>query len=157
MVFQPGQSGNPSGRPVLPEEIRVRLRDLTPAAIDALEGALSARDDRVRIAAASTLLDRAWGKPAQQSDVNLSTSVEPANDEYFNLLMAHAARRAKEPLDVPLDVSVNAESSARRPDRGEAQIAPGTRPGTQARPCPCRPAPATSPQTDGPPPGAPVL
>ncbi len=69
--FQPGQSGNPGGRKPIPEELKNRLRNLSEKAVDALEQALDSKDDRVRIHAATVLLDRAYGKPAQQHDVDV--------------------------------------------------------------------------------------
>jgi HEAT repeat protein len=56
--FQPGQSGNPAGRP---KGIEALARAHTPAAIAALVDAL--RSPKERVSAAVALLDRGWGKP----------------------------------------------------------------------------------------------
>lgn len=73
--WRPGQSGNPKGRP--------RLRDLREVLVEALStvrpdgrtaletivGALMDRAARGDTRAAEVLMDRAWGRPAQRTDV----------------------------------------------------------------------------------------
>jgi hypothetical protein len=60
--FVPGQSGNPSGRARGLERL---AREHTEAALEVLVQALQDEDTRNRITAASMILDRGWGKPAQ--------------------------------------------------------------------------------------------
>jgi hypothetical protein len=60
-----GRSGNPGGRPKLPEEVKAQIRGLAPLAIAALAKALESDDERVVVAAATQILDRGYGKPAQ--------------------------------------------------------------------------------------------
>jgi len=69
--FQPGQSGNPGGRPRLPDELKARLRDLSDQAVDTLEAALRSDDDRIRVAAAAQILDRAYGKAVTPVDATM--------------------------------------------------------------------------------------
>jgi hypothetical protein len=64
--FQPGQSGNPGGRP---KGIEALAREHTPAAIAALVDAL--RSPKERVGAAVALLDRGWGKPTVTVEGNL--------------------------------------------------------------------------------------
>jgi hypothetical protein len=68
-AFKPGQSGNPGGRPKLPEDIRhVRelARQYTADAVQTLIGVMErSSSDSARVAAANALLDRGWGKAAQ--------------------------------------------------------------------------------------------
>lgn len=62
--FQPGQSGNPGGRPKVIESIRDAARNLGDKALGVLAGALESDDERARIVAANSLLDRGFGKSA---------------------------------------------------------------------------------------------
>ena len=59
--WTPGQSGNPAGRPKT-GDLEALCRAHTPAAVAALVKALAS--PRERVAAATALLDRGWGKPA---------------------------------------------------------------------------------------------
>ena len=60
--FVKGQSGNPGGRPKSLVDMQALARSHTEAAIEALVLALNEKASRV--AAASVLLDRGWGKAA---------------------------------------------------------------------------------------------
>lgn len=72
MVFRPGQSGNPGGRPKENERVKALAREHTEAAIQALVDALSSPKERV--AAATALLDRAYGRPTQAVDLTHDAS-----------------------------------------------------------------------------------
>jgi len=61
-LFKPGQSGNPSGRPAVPASVTAACRAHTDAAIAVLVAAMDDVDARVRVVAANSILDRAWGK-----------------------------------------------------------------------------------------------
>lgn len=67
MAFQPGQSGNPSGRPKENARVKELARQWTEDAIQTLASVMNDSEAKPgeRCAAASALLDRAWGKPAQ--------------------------------------------------------------------------------------------
>lgn len=65
--FQPGQSGNPNGRPKIPAEVRDLARALS---VEAIETHASIMRDveappAARGASANAILDRAWGKAPQ--------------------------------------------------------------------------------------------
>jgi hypothetical protein len=64
--FAPGQSGNPGGRPRVVTEVRDLARLYMPLAIKTLADiAQNGRQDAARVAAATALLDRAYGRPTQ--------------------------------------------------------------------------------------------
>jgi ribose 5-phosphate isomerase len=68
--FEAGRSGNPGGRPKIPAEVREMARAMT---VEALETAGEIMRDKeqtgpARMSAVNTILDRAWGKPAQPVD-----------------------------------------------------------------------------------------
>ena len=72
--FQPGQSGNPGGRPKMPDALKARIAKLASKdAVDVLQAALSSQDEKVRIQAAGMLMDRAWGKAITPSDVKVTS------------------------------------------------------------------------------------
>ena len=63
--FQKGQSGNPHGRPKMPEELKEAMRRLSDKAVKVLEAAMDGDDARAAILAANTVLDRGYGKATQ--------------------------------------------------------------------------------------------
>jgi hypothetical protein len=63
--FQKGQSGNPHGRPKMPEELKEAMRRLSDKAVKVLEAAMDGDDPRAAILAANTVLDRGYGKATQ--------------------------------------------------------------------------------------------
>jgi len=78
--FKPGKSGNPGGRPKRPQTIEARkiiadvkaaARELTQDALDTLKDALTAPTApwAARVAAATSILDRGWGKPGQAVEI----------------------------------------------------------------------------------------
>jgi len=70
--FQPGKTGNPGGRPSLPEEFKLLARS---ASIPALKTCIEIVNNpkckpNERVKAAEIVLDRAWGKPIQGVDLS---------------------------------------------------------------------------------------
>lgn len=70
MTFKAGQSGNPSGRPKVPQHIREMARALTEEAIGTAAEIMRnpAETGSARMAAVNAILDRGWGKPSQPLD-----------------------------------------------------------------------------------------
>ena len=72
-AFQPGRSGNPGGRPKLTPEQKAQEFELihacrikSPDAISVIEQLMHRADrDSVRLAAASLIVERGWGKAMQ--------------------------------------------------------------------------------------------
>lgn len=67
--FPKGKTGNPGGRPKLPEDVRhVRelARQYTEQAIETLAKVMrSSKSDSAKVAAVNTILERGWGKAPQ--------------------------------------------------------------------------------------------
>ena len=76
--FTPGQSGNPGGRPKVLAEVQALAREHTPAAITALAGIVKNTKEpaAARVAAANSLLDRAWGRAQTTIDVTGKVTLE---------------------------------------------------------------------------------
>ena len=62
--------GNPGGRPKVAAEVRELARQQAPDAIAALVRIMmEGKSDAARVSAAVALLDRGWGKPKQEVEV----------------------------------------------------------------------------------------
>jgi len=74
--YQPGQSGNPAGRPAIVREVRDLAQQYTVEAIEGLAAVL--RDEKAppsaRVSAAIALLDRGWGRAPQ--NINIRGTIE---------------------------------------------------------------------------------
>ena len=69
-MFKKGQSGNPGGRPKEIKEIKALAQKHGAAAIEALASVLkNGKTDAARVAAATALLERGFGKPMQPIEV----------------------------------------------------------------------------------------
>lgn len=64
-MFQPGQSGNPGGRPKQDPRIKIMAREKTEEAFAVILECLGDSDKKIALKAAEILLDRGWGKPTQ--------------------------------------------------------------------------------------------
>ena len=91
MAFVKGKSGNPSGRPKVPEEVKELARAHTVEAIRTLAEVMGdpSAPHAARLNAAEKLLDRAWGK--SESTVNVNDNRTPRDLSTAELLSAIAA------------------------------------------------------------------
>jgi hypothetical protein len=81
--WKPGQSGNPGGRPKAVGHVRDLARLHTAEAIKVLAAIMknSKASHAARVAAASALLDRAYGRPAQEIAVTPRGSIHDFSDD----------------------------------------------------------------------------
>ncbi|TPM94220.1 DUF5681 domain-containing protein [Mesorhizobium sp. B2-1-5] len=90
-LWKPGVSGNPSGRPKTPDEVKEMLRALTPKAVQRLGEALDSDDQKLRVTAAQEILNRTLGRPHATLDVNATVDTGQAHLQALVSLTALAA------------------------------------------------------------------
>lgn len=75
-AFKPGQSGNPSGRPKKTEQeldLIAACKAKTPSALAVIVDIMeNGEKETSRLAAAQSIIERAYGKPVQPQDLSLS-------------------------------------------------------------------------------------
>lgn len=83
--FESGKSGNPSGRPKrTPEEFELitACKSKAPSALNVIANIMeNGESEKTRLAAAIAIIERAYGKPKQESDLNLSGELAIRNIE----------------------------------------------------------------------------
>lgn len=95
-MFQKGQSGNPSGRPALPKELKERLSSETPHVLDFWID--SYRNPELkwdfRNKAAENIVAYAYGKPKELVDMDITSRSDVtvmAHEEKIELLKKYIA------------------------------------------------------------------
>ena len=95
-AWMKGQSGNPKGRPKIPEDVRTLARAHTREAIETHIEIMRDKDapPAARGASANAILDRAYGKPAQAIDatVNINTLIDARSSDLAAALLAITAQ-----------------------------------------------------------------
>lgn len=78
--FAPGQTGNPGGRPKMPEELKEAFRSHSETALQTLVDVMTnGVKDGDRVKAAEVILDRGYGKATQHIDASLEGSLQVIN------------------------------------------------------------------------------
>lgn len=89
--WKKGQSGNPAGRPKKDREFTEECRTLADEAKDVLAKVM--RDNKAphaaRVNAATTLIERGYGKPSQDMNLNVKRSIDDFTDEELAILAGH--------------------------------------------------------------------
>jgi len=105
--FGPNNRGNPGGRPKIPEDIKKGFRERTKAALEALDRAML-EGGAVAVRAAEVILDRAWGKPRQEIEVDAKVDAEVkqksdisklTNDELRQIVAIYETAEARDISD----------------------------------------------------------
>lgn len=73
ILWKPGQSGNPNGRPKKVKVVADLAEENSDKAIRKLARLIDSEDERVALAAAQAILDRAIGKPKQTVETTTKT------------------------------------------------------------------------------------
>jgi len=102
-LWQPGQSGNPKGRPKATEDLPALARQHTKEAVERLVAIMRADDDGRALAAIQQLLDRGWGRP-------ITPIVDETQGDSLTLLHLIAARRVGEVLQAAMEGQTANES-----------------------------------------------
>lgn len=91
--FEPGQSGNPGGRPKGYGDLREKARGHTEAALQVLVEVMNNKDApaSARATAADAVLDRGWGRP--ESSLKLG---DGTGDTWSSVLQRVAQSRGEE-------------------------------------------------------------
>jgi hypothetical protein len=112
--FEPGQSGNPGGRPKDELGLRELARTKTRKAIETLESIMTNKKAAAaaRVTAACALLDRGWGKPTQRQELSGPNSQPISIADGTNLTALDKGRRLLFCLNVVRTLSDDPEATS---------------------------------------------
>src|SRR5262252_6226016 len=81
--FQPGQSGNPGGKPKAIVEVAAAARERTTEAIETLNKIMTDKDATAsaRVSAAVAILERGWGKAPQTVNLRRDSDLREMTDD----------------------------------------------------------------------------
>jgi hypothetical protein len=96
--FLPGARATPKGRTKVPDDLKFRFRKLTPQAVDVIEKCLSSDDEKIRFEAAKHILDRAFGKPAQSTELKVDLD---GSALHLQMLLELGERRRRQQIGAP--------------------------------------------------------
>lgn len=88
--WKPGQSGNPGGRKAVTEAMRL-CRELTVDAVAVLKKNLKSKNEAIQLAAATKILEFAWGKPTAM-DTTDSTMLDLIREQMVTEVRSSSAR-----------------------------------------------------------------
>jgi hypothetical protein len=77
-MFKPGQSGNPGGRPAMPDELKSKIRNAVPEVINFWINTLNNDEELFinRNKAAENLMAYGYGKPKEIIDLDISGKID---------------------------------------------------------------------------------
>jgi Family of unknown function (DUF5681) len=80
--IKPGESGNPSGRPREPAELKARARQHTATALETLVKVMTSEKatTSAKVAAARALLDRGYGRPESSVNAQIQQTTAQFNE-----------------------------------------------------------------------------
>jgi hypothetical protein len=99
--FKPGQSGNPGGRPKMPEDLQAKIRDLCPVAVGRLQEHMASSDARISLDACKAILERAYGKPVTPVETKFETDAPGAHLAALTALAQKRASHTQPADDIP--------------------------------------------------------
>lgn len=110
-TFQKGRSGNPGGRPKAIKDVEAAAREHTPLAMKALADICGdgKAPPAARVASATALLDRAWGKPiARNINANVSDTRHLSDAELEAIIAAELEATIAEGRSAPAEAAEDA-------------------------------------------------
>ena len=108
MGWKPGQSGNPRGRPKVVFDIDVLAREHGPEAIEVMAKLMrdTTATPGIRLAAATALLDRGFGRPKQTVDATVNINLAEEHLAALNALTDTAIQLSASGQDQTLMIDV---------------------------------------------------